>query len=418
MATQFCHSILSRSALLPSSSWRRKARRLQLAAFRQVEIDFALMGVSSISSNVDVPDSLPSLPCHIYLAPALVGGRREEGVRMGVSSADVGKGISSPDGGLSSPDVGGPATDVGWSSTDVGVPSADAGLGVSSSDVGMGVSSADVGMAVSSADVGMGVSPADVGLASTDVGVSSADVGVSSADVGMGVSSADVGGKRVRFDVPSMKEVSGPPGAPQRQKQQLQHNDFSIDVSKSLQEDDFGSKTVQNEDLGSKTGDGERLGDPCEGNPKPNNYIYPFTASSSSSAPSSKQSLESHLPVLPKRVRSPSWENEVHPFTASFVTRWMSESSESAKIAIIDSFSRSRKTQPDGPNNTCIIMFRDFADVQKWPGARREVVMAKREIIKATEQWFLFNGLFSMSLLEYTPTNALFRLIASLEGGS
>jgi len=48
-----------------------------------------------------------------------------------------------------------------------------------------------------------------------------------------------------------------------------------LDLSKSLQDDDFGSKTVQNVDSGSKTGGGERLGDPCEGNPKPNNFLLP-----------------------------------------------------------------------------------------------------------------------------------------------
>eukprot|EP00959_Pyramimonas_sp_CCMP1952_P220426 4608486-Pyramimonas_sp.AAC.1 len=75
MAMQFCSPNLSYPWSQPSTSWKRKVRRVKLAAFRQVGIDFALMGMGG-SRYVPTECAASGHRSHIYLAPALEGGRR------------------------------------------------------------------------------------------------------------------------------------------------------------------------------------------------------------------------------------------------------------------------------------------------------------------------------------------------------
>eukprot|EP00959_Pyramimonas_sp_CCMP1952_P467914 9492381-Pyramimonas_sp.AAC.1 len=75
MVMQPCSPNLSYPWSQPSTSWKRKVRRIKLAAFRQVEIDIALMGMGCCR-YVPTECAAPGHRSHNYLPPALEGGWR------------------------------------------------------------------------------------------------------------------------------------------------------------------------------------------------------------------------------------------------------------------------------------------------------------------------------------------------------
>ena len=106
-------------------------------------------------------------------------------------------------------------------------------------------------------------------------------------------------------------------------------------------------------------------------------------------APTPSASSFSKMRVKKYCFRKTGWVALVHPFTASFLHRWLSHSSEEEKNLTINWYFRLRsRLRFQGRN--CVIpnMFHDFYNGQKWPAQTpKEVLKAKVEITHMSELW-------------------------------
>ena len=110
-------------------------------------------------------------------------------------------------------------------------------------------------------------------------------------------------------------------------------------------------------------------------------------------APLPAASSLSEMRVKKYCFRKTGWVALVHPFTASFLHRWLSYSSEAEKASAINWYFRLR-SRLRFQGRDCVIpnIFPDFCDGQKWPAQTpQEVKQAKVEITHMSERWMEHN---------------------------